>query len=220
MEKIENKKEDVVEIKKKYKKLRNCILIVVLILILLFLFRLLYTAKTMQDILINNSSIDFNGNYKITTTGVHSSERYYKDGKMYIKHSDFAGTLFYEDVLYIVDHTNKQYNKMENFALNTNSISLMNYMVIDDETINSFSKMILMAWQSRAHIGHENLNGKEYLTLELKSFMQKFWINTETNLVEKESNDGQIVEIKLEENVVTDEDILLPWEMGYTERKL
>ena len=60
MEKIENKKEDVVEIKKKYKKLRNCILIVVLILILLFLSRLLYTAKTMQDILINNSSIDIN----------------------------------------------------------------------------------------------------------------------------------------------------------------
>ena len=41
MEKIENKKEDVVEIKKKYKKLRNCILIVVLILFLMFLSRLL-----------------------------------------------------------------------------------------------------------------------------------------------------------------------------------
>lgn len=217
MKKIENNNEEVVKIKNKYQKLRNSILLVVLVLLIIFVLRFLYTAKTMQEILKNNSSIDFDGNFKITTTGVSASERYYKDGKMYIKHNDNAGILFYDGVVYTVDHSRKQYTKLENFMLNTTNVTLLNSIFIEDESINSFSKMMIMAWQNRAKVGSEDLNEKEYLTLEFKSFSQKYWINKETNLVERESNDGQITEIKFEQNVVNDEDIKLPWELGYTE---
>ena len=59
-------------------------------------------------------------------------------------------------------------------------------------------------------------NQKEYLALEIKNSGIKLLVNKENYLVEKEISNGSTQEIKIEKDVVVDEDVLSPEELGYT----
>lgn len=220
---MENREEELKTLKQKYKKMKLAIFLVIILVILGFVINLLYTSIVTQKIFKANYSVDIGNNYKITYfyNGEVNRITYCKDNR--IKNTHLSGDtamMFCEGKQYFVNFKDKEYLVIENneIDLSNTKVDFIEYIMVEDEYINSLSKIIKMVLELNFKIKTEkDENQKEYLTLEMKDYAIKLWINKETNLVEKQVSNGSTQEIKIEKDVVKDEDLLSPEELGFSE---
>lgn len=220
---MENREEELKTLKQKYKKMKLAIFLVIILVILGFVINLLYTSIVTQKIFKANYSVDIGNNYKATYfyNGEVNRITYCKDNR--IKNTHLSGDtamMFCEGKQYFVNFKDKEYLVIENneIDLSNTKVDFIEYIMVEDEYINSLSKIIKMVLELNFKIKTEkDENQKEYLTLEMKDYAIKLWINKETNLVEKQVSNGSTQEIKIEKDVVKDEDLLSPEELGFSE---
>ena len=221
-EEVKGSEEEVKIIKSKYKKMRLIILLILLFIVVVYVTSLLITALRVQNVLQNNVAVDLGNNYKFTRTynGI-SNATYYKDGICNYVFSDGKYGLYEKDnEIYQVMYETKEYQKInsENFLNISSTVSLLNYVAMDEEYVNSLKDMIVFVYQANVKFDTETINNQKYLVVEMKAFGEKLWVNADTYLVEKENMQGQVTEQKIEKNVVTDEDIKSPWDLGFIEK--
>ena len=220
--KEKNKEEELKTIKTKYKKLKLAILLVIIIIVISFIFNLLYTSIVTQKIFKSNTSIDIGDNYKATYLYDGKVNRivYYKDNKVKTVHlSGDVGMIFVNDKQYLVNFAKKQYMELENNGVNISNVetNLIQHIAIDEQYVNSLGNIIKIVLADNVKLRTEkDKNQKEYLALEIKNSGIKLLVNKENYLVEKEISNGSTQEIKIEKDVVVDEDVLSPEELGYT----
>ncbi len=219
---VKNKEEELKTIKTKYKKLKLAILLVIIIIVISFIFNLLYTSIVTQKIFKSNTSIDIGDNYKATYLYDGKVNRivYYKDNKVKTVHlSGDVGMIFVNDKQYLVNFAKKQYMELENNGVNISNVetNLIQHIAIDEQYVNSLGNIIKIVLADNVKLRTEkDKNQKEYLALEIKNSGIKLLVNKENYLVEKEISNGSTQEIKIEKDVVVDEDVLSPEELGYT----
>ena len=209
-------------VKSKYKKMKLTILFIPLFIILVYIRNLLTTALQVQNILQNNVAVDLGNNYQLTRTYNGSTNTtYYKDDIYNCVFSDSTYGLYSKDnEIYDLMYETREYRKINSeysFGLPYN-VTLLNYLSVDKAFVASLKDIILFVCQNNIKLHTEIINNQKYLVTEIKNTGSKWWINADTYLVEKEDHQGQIVEQKVEKNVVTDEDIKAPWELGFTEK--
>lgn len=218
---VKGSEEEVKMIKNKYQKMRLIIVIIPLLIILIYAGNLVITTLRLQKILQNNIGIDFGNNYKLTRNAYGSqSTTYYKDGMLNHVFSDGKRRFYGKDnQVYLVSDDTKEYQKMEldGFFETPSCLNLLNYFWIDEESVSSLKDMLILTYQAGVKFGSETIDNQKYITVELQAFSEKFWIHSDTNLIEKENMDGQMLEQKVEINVVTEEDVKAPWDLGYIE---
>lgn len=221
-EEIKGSEEEVKKIKSSYKKLRRTILLILLFIVIVYMGNLLITALRVQNVLQNNVAVDLGNNYKfIRTFNGRTNVTYYKDGICNNVFSDGKYGLYKKDnEIYQVMYETKEYQKInsENFLNISSTVSLLNYVAMDKEYVDSLKDMIIFVYQANVKFDTETINSQKYLVIEMKAFGEKLWINADTYLVEKEDMQGQVTEQKIEKNVVTDEDIKAPWDLGFIEK--
>lgn len=219
---VKNKEEELKAIKAKYKKLKLIILLIIIIIVIGFIFNLLYTSIITQKIFKVNTSIDIGDNYKATYLYDGKVNRivYYKDNKVKTVHlSGDVGMIFVNDKQYLVNFAKKQYMELENNGVNISNVetNLIQHIAIDEQYVNSLGNIIKIVLADNVKLRTEkDKNQKEYLALEIKNSGIKLLVNKENYLVEKEISNGSTQEIKIEKDVVADEDVLSPEELGYT----
>ena len=219
---VKNKEEELKTIKTKYKKLKLAIFLVIIIIVISFIFNLLYTSIVTQKIFKSNTSIDIGDNYKATYLYDGKVNRivYYKDNKVKTVHlSGDVGMIFVNDKQYLVNFAKKQYMELENNGVNISNVetNLIQHIAIDEQYVNSLGNIIKIVLADNVKLRTEkDKNQKEYLALEIKNSGIKLLVNKENYLVEKEISNGSTQEIKIEKDVVVDEDVLSPEELGYT----
>lgn len=221
IEKIKNTDEEVKIVKSKYKKMRRIILLIILLIILAYVGNLVITTLRIQHVLQSNVGIDLGNNYKITRyDNGNINTVYYKNG---IFSNVFAngkyGMYKKNNEVFQVMYESKQYKKIDfgNFFDNSTSVNLLNYLGIEKEYLSSLKNMLVFVYQANVKFSSEVIDNQKYFVIEMKAFGEKLWVNADTYLIEKENMDGQIIEQKIEKNVVTDEDIKAPWDLGFTE---
>lgn len=221
-EKIKGSEEEVLSVKRKYKKMKLTLLIIILLIIILYLVNLLHTALQLQKVLQHNVNVNLGNNYKLTRIyNGRSNTLYYKDGTFNSTFSDNQYSIYGRDNnIYQVMYETKEYQKINNkdFYNNFSNINLLNYWFFDEEYDFSLKNVIVLSYQSKIKFSTETQNNQNYIILNDKSNGEKIWINPKTYLVEKENMQGQIVEQIVEKNVVTDNDVLPPWDLGFSEK--
>lgn len=221
-EKIKSSDEEVKIIKSKYKKMRLTIFLILLTMFLIYLGNLLITALQLQSILQNNVAVDLGNNYKLTTTYNRKiNTTYYKDGICSRVFSDNTYGLYYKDnEFYNVMYETKEYQKInsEYYPPLPYNVTLLNYLSVNKEFVASLKDIMLFVCQDNIKFHTEIINNQKYIVTEIKTSGTTWWVNADTYLVEKEDHQGQIVEQKVEENVVTDENVKAPWDLGFVEK--
>ncbi len=213
--------EEVKKIKSTYKKMKYTIFFLLLAIIIFYISNLLITTLYLQNIVKKNLGINLGNNYKLTrTSGNYTTTIYYKDGIYNHIYSDNQKSIYAKnEEIYQVDYLTKTYQKIElnSFLQPHVSLSLFNYFYFgEDEESLSFKSLLTTVYQANVKLSSETIHQQKYLTVSLKAFNEKLWIHPDTYYIEKENMDGQITEQKLEKNVVTDEDIKTPWDLGFT----
>ncbi len=218
--------EEVIKVKNKYKKMKRIILIVLLAAILIYAGNLLIAALRIQRIFINNANIDLGNNYKHTVTdGNVQTITYHKDEITNVTYANGKSGLYTDGKeYYFVSYEEKEYIRRDDIkqfvASPTEKMSLFNYWgAFDDDYIHSLKNMIVTAFQANAKFDTEIIDEQKYEVINMQRFGYTLWINTANHFIEKENMQGQIVEQKIEKNVVTDEDIKAPWEIGFKLKK-
>lgn len=224
-EKMKSSDEDVKIIKSKYKKMKLTILFILLFIILVYIGNLLITALQVQNILQNSVAVDLGNNYKLSTTDNGKTKTtYYKDGIYNCVFSDNTYGLYSKDnEIYDVIYESKEYQKINSEYFPTlppNNVTLLNYLSVNKEFVTSLKDIILFVCQDNIKLHTETINNQKYIVTEIKASGTKWWVNADTYLVEKEDHQGQIVEQKVEKNVVTDENIKAPWDLGFVEKNV
>lgn len=223
---VENN-EEVKKLKKKYKKLRNCIIIPIIIIVLIAVIVLTYNSLTIRKILKNNLSINLGDNYKYTIVSYSfdnpenevETMSFHKDGVIsVVLQNGKYGMIKDNDMTYQLMYETKEYRALENGLLMGESINdLSTYFLIDKEDADSFGKIAEIVYKAMIFVGNEKIDGTSYYVINFLGFGEKIYINKETYLVEKSIFEDRIMEYKLEKDVVTDEDIMLPQDRGFTD---
>ena len=223
---VENN-EEVKKLKKKYKKLRNCIIIPIIIVILLAVIVISYNSLMIRKILKNNLSINFGDNYKFTTVN-YTFEKPEEKVKSVVCHKDGIvsvvlqngkyGMLKDKDTTYQIMYETKEYRTLENgLMMGDNNNSLLNYFMIGKEDVDSFWKIAEMVYRARVMVGNAKEDGNSYYIINFIGFDEKIYVNKENYLIEKNVFEDRVMETIMEKGVVTDEDIMLPQDRGFTD---
>lgn len=212
--------EEVIMVKNKYKKMRFIVLIILLAIILIYAGNILITALRIQRVFINNVNIDLGNNYKLTRIENDLENiTYRKDGITSVVYSNGKNGLYMRnDEFYYVSYDKKEYVKRDDikeFVQPSATISLLNYWGVENDYKPSLKNMVATVYQTNAKFSTKIIDGQKYDIIEMKAFGETLWVNSDNNFIEKEDMQGQIIEQKVEKNVVTDEDVKAPWDMGF-----
>lgn len=219
-ERIKGSKEEVNMVKRKYKKIKRTILLISAFILVIIVGNRFITTLRLQQILKKNIGINLGTNYKITRIENGMENIIYSKDGIYCQVMNHKNGLFAkDDKIYFVNYETKQYQLLDSsfIELPSSSLVFLNYFWIEESSIHSFKDMLFLVYESKVKFGSEIINDVKYITIEMKAIGEKIWIHPDTNLVEKENMHGQILEQKVEKNVVTDENIKAPWELDFTE---
>lgn len=221
MKKVENNNPEVKEIKARYKKLRKNILLVLFVILVIYLVSFSIKTLKIQGLFKANLSETLGENYKITRTDNGGSVIYFKDGVKLQVNRDIAGTLSYDNKGYVINFETKEYwdVPLEVSVFTRENMVVSNCMSLETEDVNSFFKMAKYIILGRMKFSSEEINGKECYTLSIDNNSMKMWFDKESKLIVKEGYSGNISEVEIEIGTVTDEDIKLPWELGFIKRE-
>lgn len=223
---VENN-EEVKKLKTKYKKMKYSIIIPIVLVIVILAIMFVYNTLTIQKILKENVLLDLGDNYKYTTVNYTianpedkvESQIYHKDGIVSIVlQNGKYGMIKDGETTYQIMYETKEYRVIEDgLMMGDNDNTLLNYFMIGKDEVNSFWKIAEMVYKVRVVIGREKDENGSYYVVNFLGFDEKFYVNKETYLIDKNVFDDRIMETKTEKDVVTDEDIKLPQDRGFTE---
>ena len=219
MGKIENKDEEVVEIKNKYKKLRKRILIILLIIVFTFLVSLTIKTIKVQDLLKANLSSNLGNNYKIIRSGFGEGTKYVKDD-IVLQKNGRNGILSYDGKGYVILYELKEYQELE-LELQIFSdvnITIMDFLTLSENEVNSFIKMAEFVLLENVKLNEDKINDKECYTLSCNNSSVKIWFDKESKILVKEEYSGSTSLVNVEIGTVTDEDVKLPWQLGFSKK--
>ena len=221
MKKVENNNPEVKEIKARYKKLRKNILLVLFVILVIYIVNLSIKTIKIQSLFKANLSETLGDNYKITRTDNGGSVINFKDGVKLQVNRDIAGTLSYDNKGYVINFETKEYwdVPLEVSVFTRKNMVVSNCMSLESEDVNSFFKMAKYIIWGRMKLGSEEINGKNCYTLSIDNNSMKMWFDKESKLIVKEGYSGNISEVEIEIGTVTNEDIKLPWELGFIKRE-
>lgn len=221
-EKNNNYKDELEKIERKYKRLRKSVIIVLLLILVIFLITTSYKFIILRKVADNNINVEVGDNYKITRkTKDSTSITFVKDG-IYKTVSEREGDMIITNVLcdniwhsFIEiketsenDAFKSYYEREQEIKMELNRANLSGYfiMMYDEQAeakVESL-KILEAILTGNIEIKSTEYNGKS---------CYKVIYDTHYTIVDKDTfvtiNDNG-VEIKLERNVVTDEDIKMP----------
>lgn len=227
---MENK--EAKEIKNKYKKLRNSILCVILVIVIVLLVKFIYNYNIVKKIFENNVNVNLGNNYKITkvTNDTYRQEIYYKDGDIKALYNDNNCMLWIDDTAYICVYDKEEYTVVRNNETGESSlpmkpygggenVSIMGSIAFYEEDVDSFLDIAKIMIFTNMNVKEEVIDNEELYVLETGVDV-KMWFNKENYSLRRELHYGDVSEYKIEKGVVTDKDIKLPQDQGFTEIKV
>ena len=218
---------EVKEIRNKYKKLRNIILVIILIFLVVFLINFAKDVIILNKIFENNIEVDCGENYKMILTQDDSvSVNYFKGNRSkHVAGVDGENVLLWDgNVPYIILHDTKEYyeypeNEMMMFKGENRTVTFFPTLVLQKESVDSLFDVIKDKIIFRMSVGTEMIDGEEYYVVDVHSDI-KMWISKADYRCIKEISYGQVKKVEVIKNVVTDEDMKNPVELGYTKLEL
>ena len=228
MGKIDVNDLEVKEIRNKYKKLRNIILVIILIFLVVFLINFAKDVIILNKIFENNIEVDYGNNYKVIREQDNQiTEILYKDGRTKHVAGDHGQNIMMwdEDVAYLVVKDRKEYIEYTGDEIpmihmgGDNTVTTLSGIMIAKEDVDSIFKLIKNKIIFGINIDTENIDGKDYYVLET-SLDVKIWFSKEDYKLFKELNYGRVMTIDVIKDVVTDEEMKNPVELGYTKLEL
>ena len=207
------------------KLLKIFIIIFILTMIIIWGF-FVYKVIVIKKVTDNNVEVHLGSNYKIIKTNkfndgnVQEEILYYKDGivkytgsngkNVAIRKGDYVYMYSTDqDVCYEIGPETAMLYPSEYANL------MMNWFISKEE-VDSYIDIVKFILSTDVNLKAEVVDGKEYIVIE-DSFNRSLdlYINKETYLCEMCSDTTQKVEI----GTVTDEDMKMPWELGYKVEK-
>lgn len=216
IEKKEEKQEKTNSITLK-KLLKILIIVFILTMIIVWGF-FVYKVVIIKKIMDNNVEVHLGNNYKIIKTDSSNVEEVisYKDGIMKytgsngknvaIRNGDYAYVYSTDqDVCYEIGPNVAMLNPSEYANL------MMNWFM-SKEDVDSYLDIVKFILSADVNLRTEVVEGKEYIVIgDSCGSGLDLYVNKETYLCEMCSGTTQRVEI----GTVTDEDMKMPWELGY-----
>lgn len=232
---MENKKEtkkveNVDEVKNKYKKTRNMFIIILLVLAVFVIVDIIHDTYVLNKIFEKNIEIDYGTNYKVTTqTNGSITEIYHKDDR--IKFS--AGIMGKEDrniivwdgeKSYLVVPKDKVYYEMPENSIpqkpNTKGVTFFPSIMIEKENVDTLFEVLKTRFIFNIRVSTEKLEGEKTYALKVGYDDMKLWFSIDDYSFIREVNYGNVTSMKSEKDVVTDTDVMLPWELDYKKMEM
>lgn len=212
------KKQNNIALKKLFR-----ILIIFFIIAMIFIWGFfVYKVIVVKKIMDNNVEVHLGNNYKIIKTEISKSgeERenvlYYKDG--IVKYTGDNGKnvmIRNEESVYLYSTDHKNYydvGKNDSVMLTYSEYAnlTMNWFIAKEDVDSYFdvAKFVIMG---RINLKNEIIDGKEYIAMNSFGDSSYLYVNKENYLCEICQGTSQKVEI----GTITDEDLKMPWELGY-----
>lgn len=228
MEIVDVNNKEVSEVKNKYKKLKNIILCIILIIVVIFVINLVHDVIILNKIFENNIEVDYGNNYKVIREQNNQiTEFLYKDGRTkYVAGDHGQNIMMWDgDVAYLVIKDEKEYIEytgddipMKHWG-ERNTVTTLSSIVIAKEDVDSLFDIIKEKIIFRMSVGTEMIDGKDYYVLETDADI-KMWFSKEDYKLFKELNYGSVMKVDVIKDVVTDEDMKTPIELGYTKKEI
>ncbi len=224
MKNVDVKNVEVSDVKNKYKKLRNIVLLTILVLLVIFVIHTSYELIILNKIFENNLDVDYGDNYKeIRISDGQKTVHYCKGNKSKIAAGpNGENVMMWDgDKAYLVVNDKKEYYEYvgENQPMMYNggrkTVTTFNTIMISREQVDTLLELIEIRFSVfKMNVGIEEMDGKEYYVIETDSDV-KMWFNKDDYRLVKEMNYGRVSTVEVIEDVVTDEDMILPSELGY-----
>lgn len=224
MKNVDVKNVEVSNIKNKYKKLRNIVLLIILVVLVIFIIHTSYELIILNKIFENNLDVDYGDNYKeIRIADGHKTVHYCKGDRSKIAAGpNGENVMMWDgDKAYLIVNDKKEYYEYvgENQPMKYNggrkNVTTFNSIMISREQVDSLLELIkIRFFVFRMNVGTEKIEDKEYYVIETDSDI-KMWFDKEDYKLVKEMNYGRVSTVEVIEDVVTDEDLILPSELGY-----
>lgn len=232
---MENKKEtkkveNVEEVKNKYKKTRNIFIIILVVLAVFVIVDIIHDTYVLNKIFEKNVEIDYGTNYKVTTqTNGSITEIYRKDDR--IKFS--AGIMGKKDrniivwdgeKAYLVVTKDKVYYEMSENNIpqkpNTKGVTFFPSIMIEKENVDTLFEALKTRLTFNIRVSTEKLEGNKAYALKVGYDDIKLWFSIDDYSFIREVNYGNVTSMKAEKDVVTDADVMLPWEQDYKKMEM
>lgn len=222
---VEN--EEIKGLKKKYKKLKYGILFVIIAIIIIVLSCFAYNVLALQVLLKKSEDAKYGDNYKKTMTTYQLSNPENKSGSVIYRKGDTIkvvlqngrfGLLKTPEKSYQILYESKEYRVLEDdiqISGSTSENNLLDYCLIEDT--NSFMSVADFVYKANVKLKRENIDGTDYYVISVNAFEQKIYLNPETYLVDRLEFDGNVTNIEVVKNVVTDEDLKTPERLEFTD---
>ena len=223
---VEVNNKELSEVKNRYKKLKNIIIIILFILIGIFLINEIHDIYILNKILKYNVDVDCGNNYKVVRNeNGDISEFYLKDDRS--KHVGGNGKnvmMWTKDSAYIVLHDTKEYFEFigdempMKYMGGRTTVTFFPSIMVSKQDIDSLFELLDFKYSFRINIDSEVIEGKDYYVLETDVDI-KMWFSKEDYKFLRELNYGRLTTIDIEKDVVADEEMKTPIELGYTEKE-
>lgn len=164
-----------------------------------------------------NTQIDLGNNYKLTTEyggeNASTSVKIYKDGISVYQLGETGFIWTDNQKTYIILTSEKQYFGIENGTPMTdvNSTTVPTYEIFADKDKVALLQEVLLG---KIQIKTEEFEGQDCYIVTSEN--EKVWANKDSLQIIRDESNGEIVETKIEKDVVTDQDIALPDLTKYT----
>jgi len=209
------------EKKKKKSKVGSAIKTIILFALLLLAIFIVCTFlqwNLVCRIFDANTQIDLGNNYKLTTEyegeNPSTSVKIYKDG-VSVYQLGQTGFIWTDNTkTYIVLTKEKQYFAVENGVPMTDASStttVPTYEIFADKDKTTLLQDVLLG---RIQIETEEFEGQACYIVT--SEHEKVFVNKETMQIIRDESNGQVVETKIEKDIITDKDVALPDLSKYT----
>lgn len=218
MKKVESNNPEVKAIKVKYKNLRKNILLILLVILVIFIVSLSVKTLKIQSLFRANLSETLGDNYKITRTGYTNGTKYIKDDIVLQNNKGISGVLSYKGKGYTIMYETKEYVELEFHipSFTRENLMVSDFLSLSGDNVNSFFKMVYLVLLENVKLSEDVIDSKECYTVSGNNSETKLWFDKETDLLIKEEHSGTISNVKIEIGTVTDEDVKLPWDLGFT----
>lgn len=193
------------------------ILLAILLLLAIYIICTFFQWSLLCSIYDSNTEFDAGNNYKVTIQYGGETQsttvKLYKDG-VGIYQLGNAGYIRVDDQsAYIILKDLKQYMKLDkdSSAAEVSSVgSVATYEVFENTNKTKLLQDVLFG---KIQIQKQEYNGQECYFIFTDT--EKVWADKDTKLIIRDEIEGEYKEIKIEQNVVTDQDIALPDLSGY-----
>lgn len=196
-------------------KLWKKILIIILIICLLLILCIIRKFTIITSLVNESKEYNYKTNYIAVVESIQNGtisilKSYNKDGDFLTTIKTYGKNIPEERGITRYKKNNEEIGIIQS---GQEKIAILDGSVLGDisivnifSTLNSTISKLQFALMSK--ISTDNYNNNDYYLIEMKNW--KIWVNKKTGLIEREINEGSVIERYYEFDIVTDEDIIKP----------